>query len=50
MQLQQMPKLRELAIKILVHSIEALLQLSFIQFTDRVMGWVMIYIWKKNGL
>jgi hypothetical protein len=50
MQLQQMPKLGKLAIKIFVHCVKTLLQLPFVEFADRVMGRVMIYIGEKNGL
>lgn len=50
MQLQQMPELRQLAIEIFIHGIKSLLQFPFCQLADGVVSWVVIHVWKKDGL
>lgn len=50
MKLQEMPKLCQFAIQILVHGVKALLKLLLGQLADTVVGRVMVDIWQEDGL
>lgn len=50
MELQEMTKLRKLAIQVLVHGIKSFLQLFFGQLADRIMRRVVIHVRKENCL
>lgn len=50
MQLQEMTKLRQLAIQILIYRIKTVLQLLWGQLAHWVMSGVVVHVRKKNGL
>jgi hypothetical protein len=45
-----MTKLRQLAVQIFVNGIKLFLELFFAHVADRIVCWVVIYIWEKYGL
>ena len=50
MQFQQVPKLGQLAVEILIDCVESFLQFLFSEFADWVMSGIVIHIWEKDRL
>ena len=50
MELQKMPKLRQLAIQILIDRVKSLLQLLLRLVANRVMRGVMVHVREENSL
>ena len=50
MKLQKMPKLRQLAVQILIHRVKSLLQFFLRLVANRVVRGVVVDVREKNGL
>ena len=50
MKFKKVPKLRQLAVQVLVDRVKTLLKFFRGQTADRIVGRVMVYIWEQNGL